>query len=57
MPNQAYTVLLNMDEAGKVSWVSEIKLMLQKLGFSYVTVSCSVSKKKKKRFIYIYNQV
>ena len=36
IPNQAYLMLLSLDESGKRNWVTHIKELLQSLGFDYV---------------------
>ena len=40
--NSLYHMLKNLDDVGKHTWASEIKLLLYRYGFGYVWVSQSV---------------
>ena len=62
LPKQAYRMLLNIDEKGKVCWVTHVKNELFRLGFGYVWVQQSVGNEKmflqeiKQRLIDTYKQ-
>jgi hypothetical protein len=62
LPKQAYIMLKNMDEKGKVCWATHVRNTLFRLGFGYVWLQQSIGNEKmflselKQRMIDMYKQ-
>ena len=54
LPNQAYRMLVNLDENGKQCWASEVRELLCKTGFYFVWLQQSVGDVKS--FLYVFKQ-
>lgn len=44
LPNQAYRMLRNLDSCGKCNWASQIRSILQSLGFGYVWLAQGIAR-------------
>ena len=54
IPKQAYLLLNNLDEQGKVNWASRTKDILQSAGFGFVWEEKRVGNERE--FLYIFKQ-
>ena len=54
LPNQAYRMLVNLDENRKQCWATEVRVLLCKTGFYFVWLQQGVGDVKS--FLYVFKQ-